>query len=131
MSLDPHQRLAARDGVAPAGSRAPARDSVVVPLRARRPRAAGAPVGTPRRPQPVANIADYLGGPRRADAPTAPDAADALPAPVAAHADEIDRLLREHIETHLDLMKARAPELAAPVETLRRSVGLLLKLRRR
>jgi|SRR5271163_1228511 len=58
-----------------------------------------------------------------------------MPAPtptsVVAHADELDFLLRQHIESHLDLIAAHTPDLAQPVDNVRRSVALLLKLRRR
>jgi hypothetical protein len=144
MSSD--QLLASAEGSASASARhGIARDEVVVPLRTPAPVEPGAPRLHPPGGIPggarsaVAQIADYLSRTRRHSAPEAgalraaarPHGAAGLPASVAAHADELDGLLRRHIESHLDLIAAHAPDLARPVDNVRRSVELLLKLRRR
>lgn len=125
MSSD--QLLVAAQGAAPASGGA-VRDPVVVPMRARPASPTGGPLAPPLGKRTVARIADYFGRsrPQPSADPVAPTAA-----PVIAHAEEIDWLLRQHIETHLDLMSAQAPDLAQPVENIRRSVALLLKLRAR
>jgi len=134
MSSD--QLLASAEG--PAATHGVARDQVVVPLqRTHDPLGAAA-----RRPRVepaysvVAQITDYLPRSRGPSAvpgdPTADPAAGALalPAPIAAHADELDRLLCQQIASNFDLMASRAPDLAQPIDNVRRSVELLLKLRR-
>jgi hypothetical protein len=123
------------------------RDPVVVPLRAapasggvlRRPArraAAASDRAVPR--ATVAQIADYLGArpPGAADARLrrgAPGLADpAMSAPrwrLAGHARELDQVLCRHVEVQLELIARHAPELAQPVETVLRSLDLLLKLR--
>ena len=53
-----------------------------------------------------------------------------LPAPrLAGHARELDQLLCQHVEVQLELIAKHAQELAQPVETVLRSLDLLLKLR--
>jgi hypothetical protein len=131
-----------------------ARDQVVVPLQ-QAPAALGRPghSGTsqlgpassgarlarvePARPSTVAQITDYFGRARRSIGPgnvTAPGPVDgrtaALPAAVAPHADALNRQLRQHIESHLDLIAAHTPALRQPVENVRRSIDLLLKINR-
>jgi hypothetical protein len=144
---------AAKGSAVAAGARTIAYDEVVVPLRAPtpvgtgapRPRAPGVPAGAR---SAVAQIADYLSRAPRHPAPphqiadtatlrTAPRGAvrphlkAPIQATIAAHADELDWLLRQHIESHLDLIAAHTPDLAQPVDNVRRSVALLLKLHRR
>jgi len=144
MSSD--QLLASLEGAASAGI---ARDEVVVPLRAPSPIGSAAPrlghaAGSHTSMRAVvAQITDYFHRERRHAVPEAsalrpplraaarPRSAAALPAAVAAHAEELDRLLRQHIERHLDLIETHAPDLAQPIDNVRRSVELLLKLRRR
>ena len=121
-----------------------ARDEVVVPLRApvsvasaapRLGQAAGAHAAAR---SVVAQITDYFHRERRRAAPepaallgaARPQTAAPTPAAITAHAGELNRLLRQQIESHLDLIAARAPDLAQPVDNVRRSVELLLKLRR-
>jgi hypothetical protein len=110
----------------------------------RRPRAeSGVPDGSAGR-SVVAQFTDYF---HRARLHPTPDAGalrappaepsrhaaarTVMPASIGAHADELDWLLCQHIETHLTLIAAHAPDLAHPVDNVRRSVELLLKLRRR
>jgi hypothetical protein len=156
MSSD--QLLASAEGSA--ATRGVARDQVVVPLqRTHDPLGSAARLGAPRlkpaipsaagvrlpRAEPahsvVAQITDYLHRPRRPSAapgdlvadPAADPAAGApasRPAPIAAHADELDRLLRQQIDSQLDLIAFRAPDLAQPINNVRRTVELLLRLRR-
>jgi len=139
--------------------RAAAWDEVVVPLRApgaqtrdpvvgaraairpRRPKAGASAIGAA---QVVALFTDYIkperrlpgleagllrAPSRRAAAPSA--VPPAIPGSVALHADELDGLLHQHIESHLQRIAAHAPDLVQPVDNVRRSVDLLLKLRRR
>jgi|SRR5579862_7580960 len=150
MSSD--QLLASAEGSATARG---AHDQVVVPLqRAGDPLGMTVRLGTPRlKPAlpggtglrlprvesaaaEVAQIIDYRPRARRPAADD--DAALAEPAiagpasrptAIANHADELDRLLRNQIESHLDLIASHAPDLARPVDNVRRSVELLLKLR--
>ncbi len=118
------------------------REAVVVPLRARRSalRAGSAGVEAGGRAM-VAQIADYLGPRPVASRPVAPrPVAPCLPAVaepqapsrhLAGHARELDQLLCRHVEVQLELIAKHAPELAQPVETVLRSLDLLLKLRSR
>jgi len=135
-----------------------ASDEVVVPLRAPAAhlgnpvvsRAAGRPkagVSGAGAAQVVMQLTDYINrepcsptpkadlvrvpsiASHRAAAP--PVAPPPIPASVALHADELDGLLHQHIESHLQRIAAHAPDLVQPVDNVRRSVELLLKLRRR
>ena len=116
-----------------------ASESVVVPLRA--PRAAPMPRQAVAQTAEadcsvVARFTDYA---RRAR-PIAPETPPARPRRVArrsppdltrTNAAELAWLLREHVESQLGQIAARAPELAPTIETVRRSIDLLLKLPRR
>jgi hypothetical protein len=133
--------------------RAVAWDEVVVPLRApgtqtvnpvvgaraavrpRRPKAGAAAAGAA---QVVTQFTDYIKRGRRLPVleagllPSRPvTAPSAVSGSVALHADELDGLLHQHIESHLQRIAAHAPDLVQPVDNVRRSVELLLKLRRR
>jgi hypothetical protein len=97
--------------------------------------------------QVVAQFTDYINREQRRPvpkagllrAPTTPPHRDAVPfvapppfpASVALHADELDGLLHQHIESHLQRIAAYAQDLVQPVGNVRRSVELLLKLHRR
>lgn len=126
-----------------------AEPAVVVPLpvarllgtASRRPRGAD---GGPRAAGPgiVTALADYLSARGRptagtaappepaARAPRRPRAAT-LPPRVRAHAAELESLLRDHIDGQLDLLREHAPEFRQSVDTIHRSVDLLLRLRDR
>jgi len=112
-----------------------------VPLHAP-PLIGAAPRRAPADPAPrgassgrVAQIADYLRV-RSASTRPAPAAAAVrtpraapLPASVKAHAAELESLLRDHIDVQLDQMRAHAPEFHAPIDSVRRSIALLMRLR--
>jgi hypothetical protein len=110
-------------------------------IRPRRPKAGASAAGAA---QVVTQFTDYLKRERRLPvleagllrAPPQPAAApsvapSAIPGSVALHVDELDGLLHRHIESHLQRIAAHAPDLVQPVDNVRRSVELLLKLRRR
>jgi hypothetical protein len=117
--------------------------AVVVPLAAAR-RLAPMPASGTLRPARagsaiVARLADYRPGlppDERSRARTAPPAprrprAPRLPASVQTHLDELESLLRDHIDTQLELLDGAAPECRQALDTVRRSVDLLLRLRAR
>ena len=113
---------------------------VVVPLRVPSPglvpRHGSAPARTEGALPPaiVAQIGDYLRRPPAATGAGAPPRSRprgaATPGRLAGHAHELDRVLCQHLEVQLERIARHAPELAQPVETVRRSLDLLLKLRR-
>ena len=114
-------------------------------IRPRRPKAGASGAGAA---QVVTQFTDYIN--RERDCSSVPDAGllhapstparrdgapsvapSRIPPSIARHADELDGLLHRHIESHLQRIAAHAPDLAQPVDNVRRSVELLLKLRRR
>lgn len=83
----------------------------------------------------VAQIGDYLRTPPATTAAIAPSRrrlrATGSAGRLAEHARELDRVLCQHIETQLERIARHAPDLGQSVETVRRSLDLLLKLRGR
>ncbi len=136
--MSPDQLLVSSEpALAPPGD---ARDSVVVPWRQVERRRASRPAGADRPARRVddveaaiAQFSDYRG---RAALPvrpagTAPSPVEDTSAlPLGLHAEELDTVLCQHIEVQLDLIARYAPELEPSVETVLRSLELLLKLRR-
>lgn len=130
MTFDPSRAAQSQTAPRSAGSERP----VVVPLH---PRLLGSrPVAASQTPRPsgvVAQIGDYLNPPARPVRPSTPAPAPRprqVPPAVKAHAAEIESLLRDHLHAQLSLLADQAPELRGSLDTIRRSIDVLLRLPR-